>query len=375
MDIIDFEDIRPYNDNEVHQILQKVIHSDYFLNACRFAFPNVDVSVIKQKLQNINTVKEFQIDIMSDFMINKIKQTSSSLTFSGFEKLNKNQPNLFISNHRDIVLDSAILQILLTQHDLETSEIAIGSNLMKYPFLDIVRLNKMFKIERSGKSRELLNILIFTSQYIRFVLTQKKNSIWIAQRNGRSKDGNDITDTAVLKMLASSGENSFIENLYKLNITPLAISYEYEPCDFMRTNELHISKSCEYKKSYHEDFDNIYQGISQWKGQIHLSICDSLTKDELKQCDSLSERNEKFRHLAHIIDNKIYKNYKLYKTNYIAYDELIKSSKFKNFYSEEEKQEFFNYAKSGLQKVKGNQADLLNIFLEIYANPVKNYLK
>lgn len=367
-----FEDIRPYNDSEVHDILQKVVSSDYFLNASKFAFPDTDPSIIADLLLNISTIKDFQVKVMCSFMLKKIQETSSSLSFSGLDNLQHSHPNLFISNHRDIVLDSAILQILLYQHQFETSEIAIGSNLMKYPFVDIVRLNKMFKIERSGKSRELLQTLQKTSQYMRHVITEKNHSIWIAQRNGRSKDGNDHTDTAVLKMITAGSDKGFVENLNEVNITPLAISYEYESCDFMRTRELYISKQQEYIKSPNEDFESIYQGIKQWKGKIHLSICKSISLDELIECDTFPERNDKFRHLAHLIDQHIYSNYHLWTTNYIAYDLLNKTSDYQSLYTKEEQQQFLEFATTGLQKINGDQQELMRIFLEIYANPVKN---
>ncbi|MDD4847755.1 MAG: 1-acyl-sn-glycerol-3-phosphate acyltransferase [Bacteroidales bacterium] len=374
MENINFEDIRPFNDTEVHDVLQNIINSEYFSNAVRFAFPNISPATASNKLLNIKTIKEFQIDIMSRLMLKKIKETSSALTFSGFEKLTRQQPNLFIANHRDIVLDSAILQILLNHHDLETSAIAIGSNLMKYPFIDIVRLNKMFKIERSGKSRELLHTLQRTSQYMRYILSQQNTSIWLAQRNGRSKDGNDHTDTAVLKMITAGSDKSFVDNLNEMNITPLSISYEYESCDFMRTREIYISRRQEYVKTEIEDFESIYQGIVQWKGNIHLSVCDSITLNELNSCNDLPERNDKFRRLAHIIDRKIFQNYHLWKTNYIAFDILHSTDDYQKFYTESDRQEFLEYAHNGLQKIEGDQQELLNIFLEIYSNPVKNAL-
>lgn len=374
MENIEFEDIRPYRDIEVPQTLQKIIHSDYFSDAVRFAFPDVEPSIIAEKLLPIKTVKEFQIKIMSKMMQNHIQATSSSLTYSGFENLHSQKPHLFIANHRDIVLDSGILQLLLVQHHLDTSAIAIGSNLMKYPFIDIVRLNKMFQVERSGKSRELLRTLQHTSHFMRYLLTQQNTSIWISQRNGRSKDGNDHTDTAVLKMITAGSDKDFVENLHEMNITPLAISYEYESCDFMRTREIYISKQQEYVKTEDEDFESIYQGIIQWKGKIHLSICDSITLEELNSCNELAERNDKFRHLSEIIDKKIYKNYRLFGTNYIAYDLLYQTNAHQSFYTKEEQQKFIEYATAGLQKIEGDFQELMNIFLNIYANPVKNAL-
>ena len=237
----------------------------------------------------------------------------------------------------------------------------------------------MFKIARnSGSAKDFYRDSILASEYMRHVINEKKESVWIAQRNGRTKDGDDKTELGVLKMFSLSSDKDFVENLAELNITPIAISYEYEPCDFLKTMELYISSFQKYVKEPGEDLRSIIAGIMQQKGQINISITPSITREELEYCDQF-EKNAKFTTLAEIMDKRIYQNYKLYKTNYIAHDILNNASTYAEFYTAEDKEAFVAYMKTGLNKLPcakdGDMKELENIFLKIYANPVNNKLK
>jgi len=303
-----------------------------------------------------------------------LAQTTESFSYSGFEQLAQDKNYMFVSNHRDILLDSAILQVILHECGLQTSEITFGSNLMVSPFVvDIGKMNKMFKIVRGGTIREIFKNSLTVSQYMRYAITQKRQSTWIAQRNGRTKNGFDNTEVAVLKMFAMSSPLDFVPNLMELNITPLAISYEYEPCDFLKTRELYISKRKQYEKEPGEDMSSIVHGATQWKKHIHLAVCEPITEEELKKCDTFTH-NEKFKSLAEIIDKKIYQNYKLYKTNYIAHDLLHNANTYNSHYSNNEKEAFKQYMSAGLINIEGDMNELKTLFLQMYAAPV-NQLK
>lgn len=373
MDTSIFEDTRPYNDNEIPAAVNRLLKDNYLPLIFNYLFPDKkEAENLLKILKDVRTVKDFQLKIMYRIIWAIINKTSSGLTYSGFENLNDEKKAMLIGNHRDILLDSAILQILLTDHHLDTSEITFGSNLMSSQLaIDIGKMNKMFKIIRGGNIRDFYRNSVHVSTYMRYAITEKKQSTWIAQRNGRTKDGNDTTEMAVLKMFTLSSNKRFVPNLLELNITPLIISYEYEPCVFLKVAELYVSMYQKYEKKEDEDFQSIIQGIIQWKGNIHFVVGKPITEDELKECDQL-QKNDKFIRLAQIIDKRIYDNYRLWKTNYIAYDLLYNTDTYTMHYSPNEKSDFIQYMKNGLEKIEGEYDELENIFLKIYANPVKN---
>lgn len=270
------------------------------------------------------------------------------------------------------MLDSAILQILLTDNNINTSEITFGSNLMLSQFIvDLGKVNKMFKIVRGGSLKELFINSLNVSNYIRYAITEKKVSTWIAQRNGRTKDGSDRTESAVLKMFAMSSKKDFVKNLSELNITPVVISYEYEPCDIQKTIEIYKSKTEKYVKAPWEDLNSIISGIRDYKGRIMLSVADTITEEELIICNDM-HKVDKFSQLAKIIDKRIYQNYKLWETNYVAYDILFNTDIFAEQYSYDDKLSFIQYVETKLKNVEGNYQELQEIFLKIYANPIIN---
>ena len=269
-----FDDIRPYCDNEAHDVLQKIIKDPLFMKLVNNLWPSMSYEEVQAKAEKVNSNLEFQVEFMHPAIRTIVARSAKELTCSGFEHLDKNEAYLFVANHRDILLDSAILQILLVENGFATSEITFGKNLMEEGFItDFGRLNRMFAVMREGTSRELYDISKKLSAYIRHTLVDKNTSVWIAQRNGRTKDGNDQTQTGLLKMLNISGTGSFAENFAELKIVPLTISYEYEPCDVFKVQELYLSGLLtKYIKAEGEDLNSIITGIIQPKGRIHMKV-------------------------------------------------------------------------------------------------------
>jgi hypothetical protein len=369
-----FDDIRPYYDHEVHAMLQKVMEDPLFMTLINFLWPEMTFDQVKAKAANIHSSLAFQLEFM-DAAIKKIVEISSAgLTSSGFENLDRSKSYLFVANHRDIFLDAAILQIILVGHGFPTSEISFGSNLKEKGFIThFGKLNRMFTVLREGTSKELYEISRKLSAYIRHTILDKKTSVWIAQRNGRTKDGFDITQSGLLKMLNISGKKNFLENFSELHIVPVSISYEYEPCDFLKTQELYLSSlHTKYTKAPGEDLNSIVTGIRQFKGKIHLSAGKPLTKEDLVELNKNETENEKIKALAAFIDDEIYKNYRCNPINYTAADLLEKSKKRSPKYTAEEQKKFITYMDESLNKIQGEREALELIFLKIYASPVFN---
>ena len=369
-----FDDTRPYVDAEISAAMKRITEHIYFPLIVRFLFPDKSIADLKKFFLGIDTVHLFQTQVMHPSIASIVRQTCTGYTGRGTENASNDRKAMFISNHRDILLDAALLQMTLYAAGLETSEITFGSNLMKNQFaVDIGKSNKMFKIVRGGNMKDFYKNSMEVSSYMRYAITEKHESTWIAQRNGRTKDGDDKTELAVLKMFSLSSEKPFAENLDELNITPVAISYEYEPCDFLKAQETYISRYGRYVKSEGEDMNSIMKGIMQPKGDVNLVITPAITLEELIKCER-EEKNARFAMLAKIIDDRIYSAYVLYKTNYIAFDILHNTNAFHAYYTEEQKKEFIDYMNEGLKDIPGDMEELRSIFLGIYANPVKNTL-
>ncbi|MBO4656068.1 MAG: acyltransferase [Bacteroidales bacterium] len=367
-----FENTRPYNDSEVPAAIARIANSPFFGNIAHYLFPGGDMEALREDLMKVKTVKEFQQKYMLQAINSILRQTSTGLQYEGFERLDPQRNYMFIANHRDILLDAALLQIILDKHQLDTSEITFGSNLMQGSLvIDIGKINKMFRIVRGGSVHDFYRNSLEVSSYMRYALLEKHQSVWIAQRNGRTKNGDDHTEIAVLKMFSISSNKKFIDNMAELNITPIVTSYEYEPCDFLKTQELYISQYQQYIKEAGEDLNSILKGIIQPKGGICVCATPTITAEELQFCDRF-DKNDKFAQLAQLIDQRVYSHYKLWKTNYIAYDLVEGGDKYAKKYTPEEKNAFEEYMSNGLKSLVGEADELKNIFLNIYANPVRN---
>lgn len=367
-----FDDIRPYYDNEAREVMRRLQHDPLFMKLVNHLWPTMTQEEAFTKADKVTSNMAFQLEFMHQAIRVIVSRSSTGLTCSGFENVDPKQAYLYIANHRDILLDSAILQILLVEHGFETSEITFGNNLMQGGFItDFGKLNRMFTVLREGNSRELYEISQKLSAYIRHTIMEKNVSVWIAQRNGRTKDGNDMTQTGLIKMLNMSGGKNFSESIKNLKIVPLSISYEYEPCDDLKVQELYLSSlHSKYVKAPGEDLNSILTGILQPKGRIHMTVGKPI-ENELAEIEKIGNENEKIKTLVNIIDEKLYANYKLWPVNYIANDIANESTEFSSYYTEKEKEDFINYIKQKTKKLTGDEQSLFNLFIAMYSNPVK----
>ena len=368
-----FDDIRPYYDDEIPAAMKRIAASDTFPLLASYAFPDRKVEEVRAMVEGLRTVDEFQTKVM--WFVNEqiVKRSMTSYTVSGIEALDPSGQYLFVSNHRDIMLDASVLQNILHAHGFETSEITFGANLMCTPLvIDIGRSNKMFRVERGGNMKEFYQSSVHLSEYIRHVITEKHQSVWIAQRNGRTKDGNDATDQGIVKMFGISKRDDKIKALSELRIVPLSISYEWETCDYMKALELYQSRYEKYVKKQGEDLSSILSGITSFKGNVHLSFCPMITEDDLRQFDSLTSI-EYNREVARLMDERIFSGYKLTPNNFIAHDIRFGKHEFLGTKYSEEQKERFVFHMSKLDKYDVEEPEILrDIFLGIYSNPVDN---
>jgi len=368
-----FDDIRPYYDDEIPAAMKRIAASDTFPLLASYAFPDRKVEEVRAMVEGLRTVDEFQTKVM--WFVNEqiVKRSMTSYTVSGIEALDPSGQYLFVSNHRDIMLDASVLQNILHAHGFETSEITFGANLMCTPLvIDIGRSNKMFRVERGGNMKEFYQSSVHLSEYIRHVITEKHQSVWIAQRNGRTKDGNDATDQGIVKMFGISKRDDKIKALSELHIVPLSISYEWETCDYMKALELYQSRYEKYVKKQGEDLSSILSGITSFKGNVHLSFCPMITEDDLRQFDSLTSI-EYNREVARLMDERIFLGYKLTPNNFIAHDIRFGKHEFLGAKYSEEQKERFVFHMSKLDKYDVEEPEILrDIFLGIYSNPVDN---
>ncbi len=373
--IMNVDSIRPYDNNEIPAAAARVAAHPFFEQAVRFLFPESDPEQIRTEFLKIRSAEQLQGGIMLKAFRRILQLTSTSFSSKGIERINPEQRYTFVSNHRDIVLDAVLLQMMLNNNGIETAEVTFGSNLMHDKFIaDIGKMNKMFRLVRANEMHDLRDFYrnsLEVSSYMRYALLAKRQSLWIAQRNGRTKDGNDHTESALLKMLSLGSGKPFVENIAELNIVPVAVSYEYEPCDFLKVQERYLSSGGHYEKERDEDFRSIVTGITRPKGGICIEIMPPVTLPELHQCDSFG-RKQKFETLAHLIDRRIYGGYRLWKTNYIAADLRNGTEQYRSMYTPADKEAFERYMDDGLRQLQGEQARLRGLFLDIYANPVGN---
>ena len=368
-----FSEIRPFNDFETREAMLRISKHPLLSPIIQYLFPDKNLYEMREHIASLKTVDEFQAKVMSNVIQKIISDTSRNLTYSDVERFKDNKKHLLISNHRDILLDSAIIQLIFFVNGIQTSEMAVGDNLITDVFIeDIARSNKMIKVERNKNPRDFYNSSILLSHYIRETITSGRSSVWIAQRNGRTKDGKDMTEQGLLKMFdMSAPSGDFVEDFNDLSIVPVSISYEYEPCDILKAKELYISRRRKYEKAPGEDLNSILTGIMQFKGNIHVNFCDTITREELTWCSNM-EKNDRYKNLSEIIDRKIISSYKLSKNNYIAYDLLNHSNKYSSYYSESDRQSFLSYINYKLSGIDEGQKEIEEIFLTIYSGPVFN---
>lgn len=370
-----FDAIRPYYDAEVNQALQSVINHPIMKAMMSFTFPDVEDTVWKNQLRKTHSIRDFQCNFIYEAIQKVLQKSADGLTTSGFEKLEQNTSYLFISNHRDIILDTSLLNVALFDHGLVMTASAIGDNLVKKDFLkSLSRLNRNFIVQRGLPPRELLQSSQLMSEYIEQLLLRENRSVWIAQREGRTKDGNDATHSGVLKMLAmAAGDRKCIDYFKEIKIVPISISYEYDPTDALKMPQLMAQANQEtYVKGSNEDFNNMISGVMGQKRRIHIHVGDILV-DELDHIKAVeSNTNKQIQALAQVIDDSILKSYNLWPTNFIAYDVLHKTERFSDRYSEQEKSLF---ARRLEMRIDSKNEQMKESFLAMYANPVVNKMR
>lgn len=370
---MEFDEIRPYTDDEFKEAYYHLMDDPRFGQAIKLCVPNYSVEAFRQDLEHFHTIEDAQVDFDKRFLDAFLSQTSKGISLSGIENLKEDEAYMFIGNHRDITLDPALLQYYFFIEHRKTSRIAMGDNLFTTPLLgEIAKLNKMIKVKRGGSMRDKLLNSKYLAAYIQYSLFEDKESVWIAQRDGRTKDGNDHTKQGLLKMITLGNDKQLVEAMRRMNITPVSISYEYEPCDKLKARELALSEEGPYHKQPGEDFDSIKQGIFGQKGRISLAICKPL-QEELDTVPEHLNNNDKLYYVCQLIDNQIYKNYALYPNNYIAHDILHQNQAYSHFYTPEEKAKFEGYLKRQSQTPDVPEEKMLENLLKIYATPVDNH--
>lgn len=367
---LDFSDIAPFRDHEVKDVLDRLKKDLSFLHLLEYMQLDSSPPAVEQLLAGIETVDAFQLRISRPWLLQFFDQTTTEITHDGLTTLGKDQKYLFISNHRDIALDSAILNVLLSLNNIQSVETAIGDNLLKFPIVKtLAKLNKNFTVNRSAGAREMYQHSLKLSAYIRKRIVENKSSVWIAQREGRAKDGNDKTQQGVVKMLNLSNEAGFEEGCKALHIRPMAMSYEYDPCDRYKVKELLTTETGQtYAKEEEEDFKNIVAGFLGQKGRVHLSI-QPVLDSEIDQLAEIRNTNDKINRLTEMIDRAIYRGYRLFENNYIAQDLLQGGCEWMEFYTPEQKQFFVEYADKVCEGLPPRAREIL---FKKYAYPLIN---
>lgn len=370
-----FDAIRPFYDSEINEALQNVVNHPMMKALMNFTFPDVADEVWKEQLRKTHSIRDFQCNFIYQSVQKVLEKSSEGLTTSGFENLEPNTSYLFISNHRDILLDTTLLNTALFEHGLVMTASAIGDNLVKKAFLNtLAKLNRNFLVQRGLTPREMLQSSKLLAEYIGNLLLHENRSVWIAQREGRTKDGNDETNPGVLKMLGmGSDEKNLMDYFKKIKIVPVSISYEYDPTDALKMPQLMAEANNEiYVKEKNEDFMTILSGALGQKKRIHIHVGKVLdTEIDAIQAEN-DNSNKQIVALAQVIDDAILSNYKLWPTNYIAYDIVNKTNRFSHLYTENEKSLFERRLE---MRIDHDNPVALDGFLAMYANPVANKLK
>ncbi len=372
----DLENIHPYNDEEAVAALQKLARHPALPVISKYIFPELPINTLRKMLMDIKGVDDFQYQIVSKAVSVVVGRSSSGFTYEGVENLagiGGNGRYLAVSNHRDIVLDPALTQWMLMLNNLPLTEICVGSNLLANGVVEaLLRSNRMITVIRGISAREVYLSSQILSKFIRSEISSGRSSVWIAQREGRTKNGLDVTEQGLLKMFDMSGEGDFKSNFRELNIVPMSISYEYEPCAFRKAREILIKQvTGEYHKKENEDMHSILTGIRQWKGGIHLCVGKPLTEEEIDRA-SWYEKNDRYQAIRRILDERIISGYKLWKTNYMGYDLMTGGTKYADKYTPEDLEKFKEYTEHKLKRTekKLDKDALRDIFWHIYGNPV-----
>ncbi len=380
----EYSDICPFSDSEFHEKMEELVKEPGFKHAVTWVLPDIDFEAFCQGLLAIDNKRDFQVNIMYPFLEMLAKKTTNGISDTGIENIDINKSYTMITNHRDIVLDASFMNLSLLRRNYKTTEVAIGNNLLIYPWIeDLVRLNKSIVVKRDVGMRQALEAAEQLSGYIHFALTQKHESVWIAQRQGRAKDSSDGTQESLIKMLGIAGGKDYIDNIMEVNLLPVAISYEFDPNDYLKAREFLLKKKFpDFKKTQRDDLFSMETGLLQNKGRVHFSFTPCIN-DQLEELRGL-EKTEQVERICKIIDSNIHCHYRIYPCNYIAYDRRFKTDRFKNEYTEADIESFTAYLNGQLEKVKkevdfeitaDDREYMLEMMLVMYSNPLCNKLK
>lgn len=373
----EFDDIRPYAADELPEAFVRLCGDAAFRRVLAYLLPNAPLDALAAKIGQSVSATEFQKRFVVPVLDRLIAHRTDGLTYGGLER--SDTPTLYVSNHRDIVIDPAFLDYTQFQAGNDSVEIGIGDNLLSLPWVyELVRINKCFIVRRGLPRGEQIAAFKQLSAYIRHAVCAKRTSVWIAQREGRAKDSDDRTQESILKMFALSGDGTFIDNLKSLNIRPVSISYEFDPCDYLKAKEFQQKRdNAAFAKSAQDDIDSMRTGIAGRKGRVHYEYTPCINVDLDALAASTPNRKEQVAAVAALIDRRIHANYVIYPINRVAYDLLTGGNRFANAYSEAEKAAAVAYLDGQLAKIdlpNRDEAFLRTKLLEMYANPLKNWL-
>lgn len=371
-----FDAIRPFEPEELPEVFERLLGNAQFAQVVAYVFKDVPFDMLAQKMRACKTNLEFQVAFCYPFIKGLLQKASLGCDMN-VDAIDMEKRYTFVSNHRDIVLDSALLDVLLVDAGCKTTcEIAIGDNLLSLPWVkDLVRINKSFIVERSVSLRQMLLSSKRLSDYIHLVIAQKHDNVWIAQREGRAKDSNDRTQESIIKMMVMGGEGSLVERLKGLHIVPLAISYEYDPCDFLKAQEFQLKRDiADWKKGPMDDVVSMQTGIMGYKGHIHYDAAPCIDA-WLDTLDPDMPKADFFKAVATHIDEEVFRRYRLYPSNYVALDELEGTTAHADRYTAEQKAQFDGYIAQQMAKIQllnKDEAFLRERLLTMYANPARN---
>lgn len=371
MNLHDFDNMRPFEPEELPEVYDRLLQDEQFRKVLAFAMPGMDVETIGLLMHRCLTNLDFQKVFCYSFLDDVLQKQADSCTID-LSAVDTQQRYTFVSNHRDIVLDSAILSKLIIDNGFSTTcEVAIGDNLLTIPWVkDLARINKTFIVERSLQPREMFVASQRMSEYMHYVIGEKHDNIWIAQREGRAKDSNDLTQPAILKMMAMGGEGTDVDRLIQLHIAPVAISYEYDPCDYLKAREMQLRRDdAHWQKAPGDDVESMRTGIMGSKGNIHFHVAPCIDDWLDKHCRNL-KKTELFETVARHIDQEIHSRYRLYPINHYAYQSLNNQ--------DVETAHCEDYFKGQLEKIDLPNRDedfLRECLLKMYANPLINKMK
>ena len=371
-----FDAIRPFESEELPEVFERLLGNAQFAQVVAYVFKDVPFDMLAQKMRACKTNLEFQVAFCYPFIKGLLQKASLGCDMN-VDAIDMEKRYTFVSNHRDIVLDSALLDVLLVDAGCKTTcEIAIGDNLLSLPWVkDLVRINKSFIVERSVSLRQMLLSSKRLSDYMHLVIAQKHDNVWIAQREGRAKDSNDRTQESIIKMMVMGGEGSLVERLKGLHIVPLAISYEYDPCDFLKAQEFQLKRDiADWKKGPMDDVVSMQTGIMGYKGHIHYEAAPCIDA-WLDTLDADMPKADFFKAVATHIDEEVFRRYRLYPSNYVALDELEGTTAHADRYTAEQKAQFDGYIAQQMAKIQlpdKDEAFLRERLLTMYANPARN---